>query len=93
MWNEGHGEILENGLRAEFDVPGLTIGLGEKDELAHFIRALVLEQLDLREILSQYEEERGYPPFHPAMMTAVLLYGYCQGSIRHDERHEPADSG
>jgi transposase len=59
--------------------PPSPLDLVEKDELAHFIRALVLEQLDLREILSQYEEERGYPPFHPAMMTAVLLYGYCQG--------------
>jgi transposase len=59
--------------------PPSPLDLVEKDELAHFIRALVLEELDLREILSQYEEERGYPPFHPAMMTAVLLYGYCQG--------------
>jgi len=59
--------------------PPSPLDLVEKDELAHFIRALVLEQLDLREILSQYEEERGYPPFHPSMMTAVLLYGYCQG--------------
>jgi transposase len=59
--------------------PPSPLDLVEKDELAHFIRALVLEQLDLKEILSQYEEERGYPPFHPAMMTAVLLYGYCQG--------------
>jgi transposase len=59
--------------------PPSPLDLVEKDELAHFIRALVLEQLDLREILSQYDEERGYPPFHPVMMTAVLLYGYCQG--------------
>lgn len=50
-----------------------------KDELVHFIRSLVLEELDLSEILGQYQEERGYPPFHPAMMTAVLLYSYCQG--------------
>ena len=59
--------------------PPSPLDLVEKGELSHFIRALVLEQLDLREILSQYEEERGYPPFHPTMMTAVLLYGYCQG--------------
>jgi transposase len=50
-----------------------------KDDLSRFIRNLVLEELDLSEILSQYSEERGYPPFHPAMMTAVLLYSYCQG--------------
>ena len=50
-----------------------------KDELVPFIRNLVLEQLDLSEILGQYQEERGYPPFHPVMMTALLLYSYCQG--------------
>ena len=38
------------------------------------------EQLDLSEIVAPYEkEERGYPPYHPVMMTALLLYGYCQG--------------
>ena len=26
-----------------------------------------------------YREERGYPPYHPVMMTALLLYGYSQG--------------
>lgn len=35
---------------------------------SHFVRDLVVEQLDLSEILDTYEEERGYPPFHPAMM-------------------------
>jgi transposase len=50
-----------------------------KDELVSFIRNLVLEQLDLSEIVDQYREERGYPPFHPVMMTALLLYSYCQG--------------
>ena len=50
-----------------------------KEDLGPFIRSLVLEQLDLSEILNQYQEERGYPPFHPAMMTAVLLYSYAQG--------------
>jgi transposase len=59
--------------------PPSPLDLVEKDELVHFIRALVLEQLDLSAILDQYQEERGYPPFHPAMMTAVLLYSYCQG--------------
>jgi transposase len=41
---------------------------------------LVEEELDLSKILNQYQEERGYPPFHPAMMTALLLYSYCQGN-------------
>ena len=50
------------------------------DHIAHFIRDTVREQLDLSEILATYErEERGYPPYHPVMMTALLLYAYCQG--------------
>lgn len=50
------------------------------DHLAHFIRDTVREQLDLSAILAPYEQEdRGYPPYHPVMMTALLLYGYCQG--------------
>jgi transposase len=47
--------------------------------VAHFIRDTVREGLDLTAILSVYEEERGYPPYHPAMMTALLLYAYSQG--------------
>jgi len=46
---------------------------------SHFIRDLVVEQLDLTAILDTYEEERGFPPFHPAMMVALLLYAYTQG--------------
>lgn len=46
---------------------------------AHFVRDLVRDELDLRAILDTYDEERGYPPYHPAMMTAVLLYAYTQG--------------
>jgi transposase len=47
--------------------------------LAHFVRQLIQETLDLSEIFAQYDEERGYPPYHPGMMTAVILYAYCQG--------------
>jgi transposase len=47
--------------------------------LVHFVLNLVREQLDLREIVSRYQEERGYPPFHPAMMVGLLLYAYSQG--------------
>jgi transposase len=46
---------------------------------AHFVRDLVVEQLDLSTILDSYEEDRGFPPFHPAMMVALLLYSYTQG--------------
>jgi transposase len=47
--------------------------------VAHFVRETVRESLDLRAIFSAYEEERGYPPYHPAMMVALLLYAYSRG--------------
>ena len=47
--------------------------------LAHFVRDTVREGLDLSEVLKEYQEERGYPPYHPVMMVALLLYGYCRG--------------
>lgn len=59
--------------------PPAVLDLVEPGDLVHFMRNLVMEQLDLGEILGQYEEERGYPPMHPVMMTALLLYSYCQG--------------
>src|SRR5271163_609141 len=49
------------------------------DHLARFVLALVLEHLDLGEIEVAYVSERGQPPFDPAMMTGLLLYGYCNG--------------
>src|ERR1044072_9493128 len=46
------------------------------DHAAHFIRDLVRDELDLTAILSSYDDERGFPPYHPGMMVAVLLYAY-----------------
>lgn len=46
---------------------------------AHFVREMVRESLDLSAILADYPEERGQPPYHPAMMTALLLYAYSRG--------------
>ncbi|HEX9575070.1 MAG TPA: IS1182 family transposase, partial [Myxococcales bacterium] len=47
--------------------------------LAYFVMDVVRE-LDLADIKGHYEKElRGYPPYHPQMMTALLLYGYCSG--------------
>jgi transposase len=49
------------------------------DHLAYFVSDVV-DQLDLSAIESVYEEEdRGQPPYHPRMMTKILLYGYCVG--------------
>jgi transposase len=47
--------------------------------VAHFIRDTVRNGLDLSGIMASYEEERGYPPYHPGMMGALLLYAYSQG--------------
>src|SRR6202051_1658020 len=47
--------------------------------VAHFVRDTVREELDLSAILSVYSEERGYPPYHPTMMVALLLYAYSRG--------------
>jgi transposase len=47
--------------------------------LAHFVRDTVRNGLDLSGIMASYEEERGYPPYHPGMMVALLLYAYSRG--------------
>lgn len=47
--------------------------------VAHFVRDTVRNGLDLCAIMESYEEERGYPPYHPGMMVALLLYAYSQG--------------
>jgi transposase len=49
------------------------------DHLSYFVSDVV-DQLDLSEIERVYEgEERGQPPYHPRMMTKILVYGYCVG--------------
>ena len=47
--------------------------------LAHFVRDTVREALDLSAIMDSYDVDRGQPPYHPAMMVALLLYGYSRG--------------
>lgn len=46
---------------------------------SHFVRRVVTEQLRLDEILAEYDEIRGAPPFDPKMMTGLLLYSYMRG--------------
>ena len=58
--------------------PSLRDWLPE-DHLAFFVSDLI-DQLDLSAITAAYEdEERGYPPYHPVMLTKVLVYAYCVG--------------
>jgi transposase len=47
--------------------------------VAHFVRDTVRSGLELGAIIGSYGEERGYPPYHPGMMVALLLYAYSQG--------------
>ncbi len=59
-----------------------------EDHLARFILDVV-KDLDLQAIYAHDEREvRGYPPWDPRMMVALLLYGYCVGvpSSRRIER-------
>ncbi|HEY8759999.1 MAG TPA: IS1182 family transposase [Candidatus Dormibacteraeota bacterium] len=50
-----------------------------RGDLAHFISDVV-DVLDLSAIEDGYEEElRGYPPYHPRMMTKLWLYAYTVG--------------
>ena len=58
--------------------PSLRDWLPE-DHLAYFVSDLI-DQLDLSAITRVYEdEERGYPPYHPVMLTKVVVYAYCVG--------------
>jgi transposase len=58
--------------------PSLRDWLPE-DHLAFFVSDLV-DHLDLSAITAVYDgEERGYPPYHPVMLTKVLVYAYCVG--------------
>src|SRR6201997_5696302 len=66
-----------------------------EDHLAYFVSDVV-DQLDLSAIESVYEnEERGQPPYHPRMMTKILVYGYCVGvfSSRRMEKKLVEDLG
>ena len=72
--------------------PSLRDWLPE-NHLAYFVSDLI-DQLDLSAIEGYYEqEERGYPPYHPRMMTKILVYGYCVGvfSSRKLEKHLQED--
>jgi transposase len=60
--------------------PALRDWLPE-DHPAAFLSEVVDAALDLTPILAAYEtgDGRGQPPYHPALMVKLLLYGYCTG--------------
>lgn len=58
--------------------PSLRDWLPE-NHLAYFVSDVV-DQLDLSAIESVYEKDwRGQPPYHPRLMTKLLVYGYAVG--------------
>lgn len=59
--------------------PPSVLDLVPEGHVAHMVRDLVREELDLSAILATYDEARGGPPYHPAMMLALILFGYTQG--------------
>jgi transposase len=66
----------------------------DPDGLPAFISDLIGE-LDLAPFLAAHDEPRGMPPYHPAMMLKVLLYGYATGvrSSRRIEQRLRSDVG
>lgn len=50
-----------------------------ENDLVYFVLDTVNE-LDISAITRKYEQEhRGYPPYNPRMMVALLFYAYCRG--------------
>lgn len=68
-WDVDQGELF----------PPAFKDLVPPDHLVHFVRRIVGEDLDLSAIYSAYTASKGQPPYHPALMVALLLYGYCRG--------------
>lgn len=58
--------------------PSLRDWLPE-NHLSYFVSDII-DSLNLEAIESYYEKsDRGQPPYHPRMMTKVLVYAYCVG--------------
>jgi len=60
-------------------LPATVQDFVDKKHLATFVLNVVRNELNLAKILACYSSEKGQPPFHPVMMTALLLYAYCCG--------------
>ena len=62
-----------------FLLPPSVLDFVPPEHPCHFVRDLARDGLDLSAIHSSYDDARGAAAFHPAMMTALLLYAYTQG--------------
>jgi transposase len=77
---EGMGKTFRSWDVSQGDLfPAAFQDLVPPNHLVHFIRRIVSEDLDLSEILAHYSSSKGQPPYHPGLMTALLLYAYCRG--------------
>jgi transposase len=47
--------------------------------LVHFVRKVVVEDLDLSKVYARYTQAKGQPPYDPRLMVALLLYACCRG--------------
>jgi transposase len=65
--------------------------LGEGHLACFFVE--VRKALDFSPIVKAYTQERGQPPYHPVMMTLLLMYAYARGmtSSREIERRCETD--
>lgn len=68
-WETGQGLLL----------PPSVDDFVPENHPARLVRDLVERELDLGAILKAYRGRRGQPPYHPVMMTALLLYAYSVG--------------
>jgi transposase len=59
--------------------PPCASDLMPEGHLVHLVRNVVMDELDLAKFVDSYGEERGYPPYSPVMMTALLRYGNAVG--------------
>lgn len=80
-------------VRQAFLLPPSLLDWLPENHLARFVLEVV-EELDLKPIYEPYEKElRGFPPYEPKMMVALLLYAYATGvtSSRKIERKTQED--
>lgn len=59
-----------------------------EDHLARYVGEVV-DELDITPIFEAYDEERGYPPYHPRMMVKIIVHGYTVG-VRSSRKLEQA---
>jgi transposase len=80
-------------VKQELLLPPSLLDWLPEEHLARFVLEVV-EELDLKPIYAVYERElRGFPPYEPKMMVALLLYAYATGvtSSRRIERKTQED--